>query len=160
MFFTGQVAEREVGRVKPGMNANVTLVSGDVVSGKVSYVSPSADAQTRTFQTEVELNNTARGIPDGMTATAQINLPVSQSFKILPAWVSLDENGQIGVKTIEEGNRVGFVPIVILSQTREGFWISGIEDGDKVITRGQEYVVVGEVVEPIADPIINAELAQ
>jgi hypothetical protein len=53
---------------------------------------------------------------------------------------------------------VDFVNIEILAQTSEGFWITGPEPGVRVISMGQEYVVRGEKVEAMADPIVNAGL--
>ncbi len=160
MFFSGQIAEREVGAVKPGMKASVSLVTGERITGTVSYVASSADTQTRTFLTEIRLDDTGATIRDGLTATAMISLPPTRSFKISPSWVSLADSGQVGVKIVDEGNKVGFKPIEILSQTNNGFWVSGLESGDRIITLGQEYVISGEIVEPVPDPIVNAELTQ
>lgn len=160
MFFSGQIAEREIGSVKPGMKATVSLVTGEKLTGTVSYVASSADTQTRTFLTEIKLDASGDTIRDGLTATASIALPPTRSFKISPSWVSLADSGEVGVKVVEDGNQVGFRPIQILSQTNDGFWISGLTTGDRVITLGQEYVIAGEIVEPVPDPIVNAELSQ
>lgn len=160
MFFTGQVAEREIGLIEPGMNAVVKMVTGEEARGAISYVAPSADPQTRTFLTEIELDASTGALRDGLTATARILLPSSQSFRISPSWVSLEDNGEVGVKIIDADNKVAFRPVTILSQAKNGFWVSGPENGDRIITRGQEFVATGEIVEPVPDPIVNAELSQ
>lgn len=160
MFFMGQVAERAVGAVAPGMKAEISLVTGESLQGKVSYVAASADPQTRTFLTEIELENSEGKVRDGLTAIAKIRLAPTQAFKISPSWISLLDSGEVGVKIIEADNTVNFRPIEILSQTNQGFWVSGLVNGDRIITLGQEYVVTGEIVDPIPDAIVNAGLNQ
>jgi multidrug efflux system membrane fusion protein len=160
MFFTGQVAEREIAFVKPGMTANILLVTGEQLTGKVSYIAPSADPATRTFSTEIELETGPKIIRDGLTATARINLPASKSYKISPSWISLADTGEVGVKLVGDDNKVTFKPITILSQTNKGFWVNGLEDGDRIITIGQEYVVSGEEVDPVLEELAQAEAAQ
>ena len=160
MYFTGQIAEREVALVQPGMDAGVRLVSGEVLKGKVSYIAPAADPQTRTFVTEIELATNGKPIRDGLTATARVLLPPTPSFLILPSWVTLSDSGEVGLKLIDDNNQVTFRQIAILSQSSDGFWVKGLEDGDRIITLGQEYVVTGETVDPIPDPVLKAELEQ
>lgn len=158
MFFTGQVPERAIGFVVAGMPAEVTLVTGEKLAGNVSYIAPSADAQTRTFATEIKLKPLEKSIRDGLTATAKIILPASQSFKISPSWISLADSGEVGVKLVDDENQVSFKTLQILSQTNDGFWVDGLAEGDRIITVGQEYVISGETVDPIPEPIVKAEV--
>ncbi|MEM7215846.1 MAG: efflux RND transporter periplasmic adaptor subunit [Pseudomonadota bacterium] len=160
MFFTGQVSERSVNDVKVGMKADVKLITGELVSGTVNYLAPSSDPQTRTFLTEIKLDPQEKLIRDGLTASAEIKLPPEDAIKISPSWLTLEDTGQVGVKIVDDENRVEFLPVQILSQTNQGFWVSGIEEGAKIITLGQEYVISGEVVEPVPDEIQKAELSQ
>lgn len=150
MLFTGQVSERDINKIEVGMAAEVKLISDDVVPGRIRYIAPSADPQTRTFEIEVELDET-EGLRDGMTAQALINLPAGEAFRILPSWVTLADDGSIGVRTINPDDTVEFVPVEIVAQEKSGFWITGPKDGDRIITLGQEYVVRGEKVETELD---------
>lgn len=150
MQFTGQVSERDVGRLEPGMMARVSLVTGEEAGGTVRYISPTADAQTRTFRIEIELDR-ADGIRDGMTAEADIELAGRKAFRILPSWVTLADDGEIGIRIVDGDSKVAFVPIRILAQEQDGFWITGPAKGDRIITLGQEYVVAGEAVEATLD---------
>lgn len=157
MFVTGQIAERSIGLVQPGMTSEIVLITGERLKGKLHYIASSADPQTRTFSADIKLSPTEQTIRDGLTATARILLPVSKSFKISPAWISLADNGEVGVKLVDAENKVTFKPLMILSQTNSGFWVDGLAEGDQIITLGQEYVVVGEVVEPISEHLVKAE---
>lgn len=156
MLFIGQVSERNISKVVPGRKAEVTLVSGETIEGEVRYVSPSADAQTRTFRVEIVLPNGDGAIRDGLTANAVIKLEPTVAFRVLPSWITLADSGEIGLKTIDENDTVHFEPVNILEQTKQGIWISGPEAGHKVITFGQEYVRAGEKVSPFPDESFKA----
>jgi len=43
---------------------------------------------------------------------------------------------------------VEFRPIKLVSTTLDGAWVTGIEEGSRVITLGQGFVNTGEIVEP------------
>ena len=150
MLFTGQVAELEIGKLAIGMAAKIQLVTGEKIAGKVRYLAAAADAQTRTFQIEIELIN-GSNIRDGMTAQAGIALAPSKAIRISPSWITLSDEGIIGVRTVGADDIVAFVPVEIIAQSKDGFWITGLEDNARIITLGQEYVRTGEKVEAVVD---------
>lgn len=155
MLFTGQVSERDIASIKTGMKAGVTLVSGEVVDGKIRYIAPAADPQTRTFEVEIELEGAAE-VRDGMTAQALIPLPAEEAFRIAPSWIALDDDGTIGIRTVGDDDVVNFVPVNIVAQEKDGFWITGPQDGTRIISLGQEYVVAGEKVNALPDDRLAA----
>jgi membrane fusion protein, multidrug efflux system len=158
ILFIGQVSERRIRDVSTGMTAAIELVTGQSLTGRVTYISPSADPQTRTFRTEIEIGNADGGIRDGLTATAQISLQPTTAYRVSPAWISLSDKGEIGVKTVDGEGVVAFAPAKIVAQTSSGFWITGPEPGSVIITRGHEYVLPGEKVDTVRDPLIGAQV--
>jgi membrane fusion protein, multidrug efflux system len=158
MLFIGQISERDIATISTGMEAAVELVTGAEVTGTITYISSSADAKTRTFLVEIRIPNSDRKILDGLTAHARIKLNPVNAFRVSPSWITLADDGSVGLRTVSEDGIVDFVNIKILAQTGEGFWITGPEPGVRVISMGQEYVVRGEKVEPVVDPIVNAGL--
>ncbi len=159
MLFTGQVSERDINKIKTDETALVKLISGQAAEGKVRYIAPSADAQTRTFAVEIEIKGQS-DIRDGMTAEALIELPGTEAFRIAPSWVTLADDGTIGIRTVNVDDVVEFMPIKILAQEKDGFWISGPQNGQRIITLGQEYVVPGEKVISALDERIAEKLAK
>ncbi|MDD9910952.1 MAG: efflux RND transporter periplasmic adaptor subunit [Ahrensia sp.] len=151
MLFTGQVPEREIGAISEGMDVSVSLVSGGNASGTIRYISPAADAQTRTFEVEVALDNADSRLRDGMTSTATIPLPPISAYRLRTNWLTLNDAGQVGVRTVQSDNTVAFVPVTILTQEADGVWVRGLEPGTRVITLGQNYVAAGEAVDPVAE---------
>ncbi|MEL6948063.1 MAG: efflux RND transporter periplasmic adaptor subunit [Pseudomonadota bacterium] len=149
MLFTGQVSERDINAVKLGMEAIVTPISGAARPGKVTYISPLADPNTRTFNIEVEVDNSESTLLDGMTAAAVVTLPSTTAFKVAPSWLTLADDGRIGIRYVGDGNKVGFQPIDILAQEADAMWVTGLEAGSRVITLGQNFVAAGELVAPV-----------
>jgi len=125
MLFVGQLSERHINKVKTGMAAMVELISGQKIAGKIRYIAPSADAQTRTFELEIELEAGSESIRDGLTASSVISLPSTTAYRISPSWVNLSDSGKVGVRKITSQNKVEFVAVKILAMTKEGFWVTG-----------------------------------
>ncbi|MFK7902966.1 MAG: efflux RND transporter periplasmic adaptor subunit, partial [Nitratireductor sp.] len=150
MLFTGQVPELLIGDLFIGMKADVKLVTGKEVTGKVTYIASAADADTRTYQVEIELDDST-DVREGMTAQTKVKLKGEKAFLISPSWISLSDEGVIGVRLIDAQNVVSFQPIEIISQGKDGFWIKGLFDGAQIISLGQEYVNAGESVIPSLD---------
>ena len=73
---------------------------------------------------------------------------------LLPQSVlTLDDEGVLGVRTVEDGV-VAFYPVTIVSDTREGVWVTGLPVISEVITVGQENVTAGQAVD--ASPTTEA----
>ena len=158
ILFVGQVSERDIGEVAVGMSAQVELVTGDMHTGAIRYIAPSADAKTRTFLVEIEVSNRDGAVRAGITATANIRLEPQEAYKISPAWLTLADSGAIGVRTVDETDTVQFRPVRIVAQTNRGFWVTGLDAGDRVISLGQEYVAAGVQVEAVLEILTKAEV--
>jgi multidrug efflux system membrane fusion protein len=158
MLFTGQISERDIAKVETGMAAKVTLVTGETFEGRLRYIAPSADAQTRTFESEIEIANPEAGIRDGMTATARVEIRPQIAFRVSPSWLTLSDDGRIGLRIADEEDRVRFVEVAVVAQTNDGFWVTGPQPGMRAITVGHEYVLTGAKVDPQPDPMLKADL--
>jgi multidrug efflux system membrane fusion protein len=63
--------------------------------------------------------------------------------------LTLDDDGVLGVRTVEDG-KVAFHEVTIVSDTRQGVWVTGLPAIAQVITVGQENVTAGQAVNAIA----------
>jgi len=149
MIAIGQVSEVNIGQLSLGMPARVQLIDGKVLEGKVRYISPAADPDTRTFRIEVELPNAKGEARDGTTALTLLPLPTEKAHKITPAILTLDDAGRVGVRTVDPNNRAAFMAVKVLGGETDGVWVSGLPDTVNVIVVGQDYVSDGELVEPV-----------
>lgn len=149
MLMVGRVQENVVGSVATGSLAIGTLSSGETLEGTVSFVGQQSDASTRTYAIEVELPNPDYAIRSGLTAEIRLAVGERLAHRISPSILALDDAGQFGVKTLDSDNVVEFYAVEIVREGADGIWVSGLPDLARVITVGQEFVVVGEQVEPL-----------
>ncbi|MEO0618808.1 MAG: efflux RND transporter periplasmic adaptor subunit [Pseudomonadota bacterium] len=154
ILLTGAIPERDVARVEVGMNVRGELVTGEEVTGKITFISPSAETNTRTFEFEAEAANPKRKLRAGVTADIIIPLKASDAHRIAASALSLDDNGRIGLRLVSDDQTVRFMPVTILSNDNDAVWVSGLPQTAQVITVGQEYVSVGQRVEAVRDETV------
>lgn len=145
MIFAGMVPEKHIGLAKLGLEASVKTVTGQTVEGKVTYIAAQADNATRAFPVEIELPNEDFAIKDGVTAEAVVNIGTAPGHLLPQSVLTLDDEGELGVRTVEDGVVV-FHAVTIVSDTREGVWVTGLPPVAEVITVGQESVTAGQAV--------------
>ncbi len=155
MVFLGQVPESRIGLAKLGLDATITTVTGTKVDGKVTFISAIADNATRSFPVEIEFPNEDMSIRDGVTAEAIVTLGTAPGHLLPQSVLTLDDEGVLGVRTVEDGV-VAFHEITIVSDTREGVWVTGLPLSADVITVGQENVTAGQAVKAVTAEANNA----
>ncbi|MEL6619726.1 MAG: efflux RND transporter periplasmic adaptor subunit [Pseudomonadota bacterium] len=143
------VPETEVNRIEVGAPAGARLAAGDIeVTGKVTFLSRSADMTTRTFRVEIEVPNADLRLRDGQTAEIAISAAGAMAHLLPSSALTLNAEGQIGVRTVSDDDVVGFEPVRVLRDTAQGVWLTGLPDVVNVILVGQEFVTAGVTVAP------------
>lgn len=150
ILVVGEVSERQVGKVSVGMPGTVRLIDGTERDGIVRYVSSVAAPATRTYRVELEVDNEDRKIRDGLTAQIQVPVNSGMAHFVTPSTLTLNDDGIVGVKTVDADNVVVFNPVDIIADEPGGVWLGGLPDTIRLITVGQEFVIDGETVTPIA----------
>lgn len=149
----GEISERDLAFVKVGDEADVRLVSGQTVTGKLRYISRDASAATRTFRVEVAIANADGAIPAGMTAEITLRAAPADAVVLPRSVVTLSEAGDLGIRAVDQDGKVVFFPIDLIDDTANGLVLAGIPADAKVIVAGQELVAENDVVTPVeADP--------
>ncbi len=144
----GFVPETEVNRIIVGSMASAQLVTGLQVEGRVTFLSRSADETTRTFEVEITVPNPELLIRDGQTANIQIAAEGVKAHLLPQSALTLNNEGQLGVRTVVADNVVDFVPIQLLRDTADGVWVGGLPETADIIVIGQEFVTRGVTVAP------------
>jgi membrane fusion protein, multidrug efflux system len=147
----GSASERDVGAITIGEPGQVTLVDGTAASGNVRFIASVADPDTRSFRIELEIPNPDYRIRAGLTGKLTLPLPEVRAHVISPAVLTLADDGRIGVRSVDKDDIVRFKPVSILAESAQGVWISGLEDGDRLITVGHEYVRAGQKVKAVPE---------
>lgn len=141
-----QVPQHGIHRVRPGGSAHVTFIDGVVREAVVSYVSARADTATRTFRVELTVPNPDRSLPAGVSV--QVRIPVEQvmAHRVSPALAALNDQGQLGVKSVDDDHRVLFHTVEVVRADSGGIWVTGLPEEVRVITIGHGFVNAGETV--------------
>ncbi|MGB7243550.1 MAG: efflux RND transporter periplasmic adaptor subunit [Sulfitobacter sp.] len=150
------VPETEVNRVSVGAMAGARLAAGGQdVTGAVTFLSRSADPTTRTFRVEIEVPNADLAIRDGQTAEILISSAGAKAHLLPQSALTLNDEGVLGVRTIDANAIVAFSPVTLLRDTTEGVWLTGLDDKVDVIVLGQEYVIAGVQVAPTFQELVQ-----
>ena len=89
--------------------------------------------------------NNSANIREGLTANIKIPLQNLKAHLVPSYLLSLDDDGNLGLKIIKNGT-VKFVLIEIIEDATEGLWVTGLPLNTRIITVGQEYVIDGQQV--------------
>ena len=145
----GQVAERHLGQVEPGIVGSVRLVDDRVVEGVVSFTGTIANETTRTYPVELEIENADGSLIQGITA--ELRLPISQieAHFLSPAVLTLSDDGQVGVRAVNGEGHVVFHVVDVVGGNADGVWVGGLPVSLDLIVVGQDFVQTGQPVEAV-----------
>ncbi|GLU52960.1 efflux RND transporter periplasmic adaptor subunit [Dyadobacter frigoris] len=134
------LTEAEVYQIKTGQSVKITTdVYPDVVfPGKVSFISPQADA-THNYLAEIMIDNTSQSpLRSGTFVYADFSRKSKQTILVIPREALTESVKNASVYVIGEDNRVTLKSVQPGRET-EGFIeiISGLKAADRVVTSGQ-----------------------
>ena len=158
LLVVGQVAEDRVSVLRIGLPGRARLITGETVEGTVSFVAKTADPATRTFRVELEVPNPDYRMRAGITAEIMVPGDEIQAHRIPSSVIALDDQGVVGVRTVDEESRVRFNAVQLVDDTPDGLWVAGLPPTIKLITVGQDYVIEGQKVEAMLVPLLGAGL--
>ena len=142
----GYLSEFDVNKVNLKTKAVIENTNGIKKIGKISFISPSAETSTRTFEITIEADNADLSFKSGITTKITIAGSELKAHKIPPSILTLKDDGTVGVKAVNSDNIVVFYPTTSVKDTIDGIWVSGLPDTVNLIVTGQEYVSIGELV--------------
>ena len=142
----GYLSEFDVNKVSLGTKAIIENTNGIKKVGEISFISPSAETSTRTFEITIDADNTDLSFKSGITTKITIAGSELKAHKIPPSILTLQDDGTIGVKGVNSNNIVIFYPTTTVKDTIDGIWVSGLPNTVNLIVTGQEYVAVGDLI--------------
>jgi membrane fusion protein, multidrug efflux system len=157
-LIVGHVSENEVGQLQLGMTGKARLLTGRTVEGRLRYIASQADPATRTFTIELEVPNPDGRFMAGVSAELKIAHGTSPAHRVPASLLSLNDEGVLGVKSVDGDGVVAFHPADILRADGEAVWLAGLPDRVRLITAGQGFVRAGDQVRPVFDGTISVPL--
>lgn len=147
----GQVSEREIAGIARDIEGTARLVSGETASGPVRYVSSVGTEGTRTYRIELELPNPGNRLAAGMTTELRLPVRTVEAHAMSAAVLTLNDEGVVGVKSVDAENKVRFHPVQVVADGIDGIWVTGLPRSLRIITVGQEFVLPGQTVIPVPE---------
>jgi RND family efflux transporter MFP subunit len=147
LYVSGQVNEEDVGKLKPGMKAEMHLYaySGTTFEATLTAVLPSPDPNSSRYTVTLDMDHPPDNLLLGLTGEMNIILGRKENALIIPArgllvdQVLVVAHGVIQQRTVE----VGFKSLEFAEITK------GLSEGDRVVVADQDAFRSGERVRSI-----------
>lgn len=148
LIVRAHATENQIIQLQTGQQARIELLNHQQANGKIRYIASVADDATNTFKIEVAIENANNQLLAGMSGEVTLPLAKVDAIKVSPALLALDEQGNIGIKTVVD-NQVVFTGINIVKSESDGIWLTGLGKQADLIILGQGFVRAGDTVKPI-----------
>jgi membrane fusion protein (multidrug efflux system) len=133
------VPEREYRNIQPGQPVGIDIdaLPDEPIVATVSRVSPIVDPQTGTFKITIEIVDNERRIKPGMFGRIGVVYDVHENTLQVPRSAVVEDGGTVSVFVVEDD--VAIRKTVTLGYGNRGLVeiMSGLEDGEDVVTVGQ-----------------------
>ena len=145
------VPESYATSIRPGMNASVFLQErmGAPVRGTVARSANSLDQNTRTMLTEIDVDNRNGSLYPGMYTVVTFQQVRGEAPLAVPGDAVVVRNDRTSLAVLDSTNHVHMVPVTIGRDYGPSVEIvSGLREGDSVVTSVSDGVREGAVVRP------------
>ena len=142
VWVVAQVYEKDLGKIHIGSGASITTDAypGRVFRGRVSYVDPAINPQTRTAQARIELVNPGQQLKIGMYVNVGFGAlgGAENTTPTIPAVAVQNLNNQQVVFVVTNEPNVFMMRPVRLSPETNGSYqvLEGLNAGDRIVTNG------------------------
>ena len=141
----GYINENEILSISLNNEVSISIL-GEEIEGKIDYISPISDPNTKTFEIVVKVDNKNYRYKDGLSSMISIKKGEVLAHKISPSILALGNDGALGVKVINDESKVMFKEIQVIEDTSEYMLVTGLNEKEQLIIVGQQYVSSGEEV--------------
>lgn len=149
LIVTVQLTESQVGQVKTGQKAEITLATSEVVTGQLRRIEAVANPSTRSFRTEIAIPNKDMTLKAGVTAEVRLlSSDKIQAHNIPAGILALNDQGDVGIRYLDSDDRVRFARTTTIDEDASGLWVTGLPEQVRIIIKGQDFVANGTQVIP------------
>ncbi|MBD3170780.1 MAG: efflux RND transporter periplasmic adaptor subunit [candidate division Zixibacteria bacterium] len=145
------VGENDARKIKIGSSAKIIIgdEGGRVIMGKVVRVADSADPGTRGFEVEVETANQNNWLKPGTYVKVGLVLEEYDDVLLAPTKAILLKEGTSYVFKYDQGHAARVTIETGGSSEGKTIVLSGLEQGDRIVTEGNNLVVEGDSLKVI-----------
>ena len=145
------VPQTNIAQVDIGKPVSIDVAGIGRRMGKVSRIASISTSTTRTFDVEITVPNPDRMLRAGMTVEADIDVGYQPAFGMSPAHLSVASDGSLTAK-IDDAGVVRVKPVELVRSGVEQVFVSGLANGDRLLTFGQAFVEAGDPVRVLMEP--------
>jgi len=147
VWLLADVFEQDLAQIRPGQSAKITVQAypGRVFDGRVAFVYPTVNAQTRTAKVRIEVANPDLLLKTDMYATVEIAAPIDSATVLAVPDSAVLDTGSRQTVLVDRGEG-RFEPRVIKPGARAGGYVAvldGLREGEKVVT-GANFLIDAE----------------
>jgi RND family efflux transporter MFP subunit len=148
------VPESAVAFIHTGAPVQVQVKAiGRSFAGKVVRFTRSVSLDTRTMETEIDVNNADLSLTPGMYADTTIELEHTEDALSVPVQAVVQDANEHYVLVVDDQGRVRKRQVELGEQTSNAAEIlHGVSEKERVIVGGQSNYQIGEVVKPRLEP--------
>ncbi|MGL9718239.1 MAG: efflux RND transporter periplasmic adaptor subunit [Wolbachia sp.] len=142
------VSESEINKIELGSTAQINLLDGRELEGKVSFIGKVAEPKTGSYRVEVKVTDNEMIYLQGLTASVRLPSGKKFTYKIPSSAPSLSDEGILGIKIVDNSDYVVFIPIEIVDHESDGIWVTAHNEDKpiRLITLGHLFVKPGDKV--------------
>ena len=143
LWLLAEVFEQDLAAVQPGQQVviRVNAYPSQRFTGKVAFIYPTLNSDTRTVQVRIELANPDGKLKPGMYAEAQLQSTATGAAQLVVPESALIDSGHRQVVLIDKGEGQ-YVPRQVkvlargeIAQGERQIAVSGVQEGEKVVTQ-------------------------
>ena len=147
VWLLADVFEQDLAQIRPGQSATITVQAypGRVFEGRVAFVYPTVNAQTRTAKVRIEVPNPDLLLKTDMYATVEIAAPVENATVLAVPDSAVLDTGTRQTVLVDRGEG-RFEPRAVKVGARADGYIAvleGLRAGEKVVT-GANFLIDAE----------------
>jgi Cu(I)/Ag(I) efflux system membrane fusion protein len=147
VWLMADVFEQDLAQVRPGQSATITVQAypGRVFDGRVAFVYPTLNAQTRTAKVRIEVPNPDLLLKTDMYATVEIAAPLESATVLAVPDSAVLDTGTRQTVLVDRGEGRFEPRSVKLGARADGYVtvLEGLREGEKVVT-GANFLIDAE----------------
>jgi multidrug efflux system membrane fusion protein len=139
-----EIPYQQFDQIKNSIGAYIFINGQKISIPRVSSLSEIANELTKTYTAEIITENFDNALKSGQLVKVFVDVGNFKAHKISQSTLSIDKDGFIGVKVVNNNSIVEFVPVEIIDEDKDGFWVINLPNFSKIITLGHVYLKSGE----------------
>ncbi|MDP5071448.1 MAG: efflux RND transporter periplasmic adaptor subunit, partial [Congregibacter sp.] len=110
LLISANVSERDINFIAVGSAVTARTSTDEKLVGEVTFVGSVSDETTRTYPVEITVPNPDYHLRAGLTTVASVETQTVLAHRVSPALFTLNDEGIIGLRAVDQDSRVVFHP--------------------------------------------------